>query len=344
MKNAKKWLKLSLAIVLVLTFMISATSCAGPAAASEAKDDNGEFDDIEWTYDADDKELVINGSGDISDFDVAEVPWKAAKKSIESIKISSGITSIGDNAFAFCSKLESVTVPSTVTSIGESAFEACNKLEAIEIPAAVTEIGERAFAHCSSLKEVIILGNISTIESWTFKGCSALEALTVYSPDGNAPAVADDAFLECAIDGLDDDGVELKTTNTTAVDITVTYVYENGDEAAETVVETKNKGESYEIESPKIEGYEADKTTVSGTVTSLLSINEKVTYKEVAVEEESTETEAETEPVEDKGVQAGTVITIIVFVVVVAALVVFAIFMFRPDKKVTGKNDKNKKK
>ena len=85
MKNAKKWLKISLAIALVLMLMIATTSCASTVTASDAKDDNGKFDDIEWTYDADDKELVINGSGEISDFDVAEVPWKAARKSIETI-------------------------------------------------------------------------------------------------------------------------------------------------------------------------------------------------------------------------------------------------------------------
>lgn len=345
MKKLNKWLKLSVAVILVLSLMLAATSCGGTAKV-EAKDDNGKFDDIEWTYDADDKELVINGEGAIPSFEVADVPWKAAAISIETVKISSGITSIGDNAFAFCSKLESVSIPSTVTSIGDSAFEACIALEAIEIPAAVTELGERVFAHCAALEEVIILGNVSSFESWAFKGCKSLETLTVYCPEGDIE-VANDAFLECAIDGLDDDGVELKTTNTTAVDITVKYVYEDGTEAADTHTETKNKGESYEIESPEIDGYEPDKSSVNGTVENLLSIEETVTYKPVEEETEDTEAaaEAETEATEeDKEVNAGTIITIVVFAIVIIAIIVFAIFMFRPDNKKKNANNNNKKK
>ncbi|MBR6680239.1 MAG: leucine-rich repeat protein [Clostridia bacterium] len=346
MKKLNKWLKLSVAIALLFAFMLTATSCATTAQA-EAKDDNGKFDDIEWTYDADDKELVINGEGAISSFEVADVPWKAAKISIETIKISSGITEIGDNAFAFCSKLTSVSIPSTVTSIGDSAFEACIALDAIEIPAGVTELGERVFAHCSALEEVIILGNVSHFESWAFKGCKSLETLTVYCPEGETVTAADDAFLECAIDGIEDSGVELKTTNTTAVDITVKYVYEDGTEAAATYTTTKNKGESYEVASPEIEGYEPDKSTVSGTVANLLSIEETVTYKPVEADTEDTAEVggAESEGAdEDKPVNAGTIITIVVFAVVIIALIVFAIFMFRPDKKVANKNNKNNKK
>ena len=347
MKKLNKWLKLSVAVILVLSIMLAATSCA-TTARSEAKDDNGKFDDIEWTYDADDKELILNGEGAIPSFEVADVPWKAAAISIETVKISSGITSIGDNAFAFCSKLTSVSIPSTVTSIGDSAFEACIALDAIEIPAGVTELGERVFAHCSALEEVIILGNVSSFESWAFKGCKNLETLTVYCPEGKTITAADDAFLECAIDGLDDDGVELKTTNTTAVDITVKYVYEDGTEAAETYTATKNKGESYNVESPVIDGYEPDKATVSGTVENLLSIEETVTYKPV-VEEETEDTSeaavAETEDTEeDKEVSAGTIITIIVFAIVIIAIIVFAIFMFRPDNKKKNANNNSKKK
>ena len=344
MKKLNKWLKLSVAIALLCALMLTATSCA-TAAKAEAKDDNGKFDDIEWTYDADDKELVINGSGEMEFDDDDGIPWKAARISIETVKISSGITSIGDSAFAFCSKLTEVSIPSTVTSIGDSAFEACIALDAIEIPASVTELGERVFAHCSALEEVIILGSVSSFESWAFKGCKKLETLTVYCPEGKEVTAADDAFLECAIDGLDDDGVELKTTNTTAVDITVKYVFEDGSEAADTYTTTKNKGESYEIESPEVEGYEPDKSKVSGTVENLLSIEETVTYTQVEEETEDTAEAgaAETEPEdEDKPVNAGTIITIVVFAVVIIALVVFAIFMFRPDKNAANKNNKKK--
>ena len=347
MKKLNKWLKLSVAVALLLCVVLAATSCAA-SSKTEAKDDNGKFDDIEWTYDADDKELVINGSGEMEFDDENGIPWKAARKSIKTIKISSGITSIGDSAFAFCSKLESVSIPSSVTSIGDSAFEACIALEAIEIPSAVTELGERVFAHCSALEEVIILGEVSEFKSWAFKGCKSLKTLTVYCPEGATVTAADDAFLECAINGIDADGIELKSTNTTAVDITVKYVYSDGSEAAPTYTETKNKGESYRIESPEIDGFEPDDLIISGTVTNLLSIEKTVTYTEAEADtEETTEVGGSNAPETDKAdeeVDAGTIITIVVFAIVIIAIIVFAVFMFRPTKDDKNGNNKNKKK
>ena len=50
----------------------------------------------------------------------------AQGKEAESYTIPTGVTSIGDNAFAACRYLTSVTIPTGVTSIGDGAFDYCS--------------------------------------------------------------------------------------------------------------------------------------------------------------------------------------------------------------------------
>ncbi len=59
------------------------------------------------------------------------------------------VTSIGDRAFASCSKLTSITLPNSVTSIGDYTFYKCSGLTSITIPNSVTSIDADAFYGCS---------------------------------------------------------------------------------------------------------------------------------------------------------------------------------------------------
>ena len=81
------------------------------------------------------------------------------------VKISNGITSIPDSAFAG-SGLNSVLIPDSVTSIGIDAFRR-NKLTEVTIPSSVTNIGSYAFSG-NKLTEITIPNSVTSIGNFAF--------------------------------------------------------------------------------------------------------------------------------------------------------------------------------
>ena len=77
-------------------------------------------------------------------------------------EITYSVTSIGSDAFSYCSGLTSVVIPNSVTSIGDYAFWGCSGLTSVEIPNSVTYIGDYAFVDCDNLKIVFYNATNST--------------------------------------------------------------------------------------------------------------------------------------------------------------------------------------
>ena len=88
----------------------------------------------------------------------ADVIWSQGTVSTEvtSVKIPSGVTSIGAIAFGDCTSLASIRIPNSVTSIGGSAFNRCSSLAGITIPDSVTSIAINAFNGCTSLASISV--------------------------------------------------------------------------------------------------------------------------------------------------------------------------------------------
>ncbi len=111
-----------------------------------------------------------------------------------SVNIPSSVTSIGDRAFFYCSKLTSVTIPSNLTSIGTYAFYSCSALTSISIPSKVTSIGSFAFYQCTSLSSVKIPEGVTSIEPWAFNGCTNLTSVTIPS---SVTSIGNSSFTNC---------------------------------------------------------------------------------------------------------------------------------------------------
>ncbi len=105
------------------------------------------------------------------------------------------VTSIGDDAFAYCSSLASITIPEGVTSIGVLAFCGCLNLASVTLPDSVTSIGAHAFANCRSLASITIPEGVTSIENNAFYNCESLASITI--PEG-VTSIGDNAFCGCS--------------------------------------------------------------------------------------------------------------------------------------------------
>ncbi len=96
-------------------------------------------------------EILDDGTAEITDY-----YGEAETLEIPSILDGYTVTSIGEDAFAWCDSLTSVTIPDSVTSIGGNAFNSCYRLTSITIPNSVTSIGDGAFSWCNSLTSITV--------------------------------------------------------------------------------------------------------------------------------------------------------------------------------------------
>ena len=191
---------------------------------------------VTWTLDSEGV-LSITGTGAMKDYDYDEdynydydlsaptSPWKNYLRQIKSVKISNGVTrigngafggcssmtsieipdsvtSIGNDAFCYCINLTNIALPGSVTSIGGNAFFCCGRLTSIAISDGVTEIGADAFYGCISLTNIVLPDSVTSIGDWAFGGCSGLTSIVI--PAGvtsiGEGAIPDAALIYCDAD------------------------------------------------------------------------------------------------------------------------------------------------
>ncbi|MGM9971236.1 MAG: leucine-rich repeat domain-containing protein [Anaeroplasmataceae bacterium] len=136
---------------------------------------------------------------------------------LESITFEDGqlLTSIGDYAMFFCTKLYNVKLPNSLSIIGENVFGGCISLKQIDLPNSLKEIGNQAFI-ISGLVTVVIPEGVISIDAWAFYQCNRLVSVTIPS---TINSIGERAF----------DGCEklVEVYNLSSLDITIGS-YDNG--------------------------------------------------------------------------------------------------------------------
>lgn len=138
--------------------------------------------------------LTIMGTGDMTNYKVANVPWAACKEQIKSVVFEGDITSIGRAAFNGCSGITSIIIPDSVTSIETWAFGRNPNLTDIIIPEGITQIADCCFYECTGLKNITIPSSVTSIGDCAFLKCS--EITNIKLPD-NITSIGREAFSGC---------------------------------------------------------------------------------------------------------------------------------------------------
>ena len=184
-------------------------------------------DDLSWSVD--DTGLLriwvddsLMGSGEelgIPDFtNYTNTPWYADYKDmITALRVESGVTSIGRNAFghltklstikiadsvtiignysfAYCTSLEDFTLPNSVTRILAYTFQNCTYLEQIHLPDSIQSMGIGVFQNCYNLEKVWLPSQITNIQKNTFYNCSLLDMVSI---PATVTSIGDNAFYGC---------------------------------------------------------------------------------------------------------------------------------------------------
>lgn len=158
-KNRKHFLALMLCTALLFSILPANAENAGRQQDAQADADRQEQD----------------AEADANGFVIEDGILKKYTGNEARVEVPSGVTDIGENAFARCENIESVVIPSGVTSIGEAAFAKCYRLETITIPDSVNHFGVGAFAETKWLEnkrdnhELVILNNI-VVDAFSCEG------------------------------------------------------------------------------------------------------------------------------------------------------------------------------
>ena len=151
---------------------------------------------------AGDYDLVVSGpipSGTISTLKSKLTAAGTSAKIHLDLSQTTGLTSIGYEAFRDCRGLTSVEIPSSVTSIGSGAFRDCSGLTSVTFGAdsRLERIDGYAFMGCNGLTSVEIPESVTSIGFHSFEDCSGLRSVT-FGEGSKLESIGSSAFSDCS--------------------------------------------------------------------------------------------------------------------------------------------------
>jgi len=183
-------------VVFNLIFVFIGISVINNARAQEIIDEGTCGTNLTWVL-TNDSVLTISGSGEMDDYpDFGDRPWNAIDTKIKTIIIADGVSTIGQNAFAYCFNLISTDIPDSVEKIGKKAFFNCTNLISVEIPSAISVIEDLTFSECSSLASIKIPDAVVTIAEGAFSFCRSLTSVEI---SNSVEFIGNQAFAFCNI-------------------------------------------------------------------------------------------------------------------------------------------------
>ena len=90
-------------------------------------------DNLTWTYEFESETLVIEGNGEMADFEPGGAGWYPYRAGIRNVNLPEALTSIGTYAFQDCTLLTSAWIPVSVTLVSAGAFSGCTGLETFDV-------------------------------------------------------------------------------------------------------------------------------------------------------------------------------------------------------------------
>ena len=138
-------------------------------------------DGLKWELD-DSGTLTISGNGKMDDYyyvdNTPTAPWANLWSMIRSVKIGSGVTSIGAWAFEE-TNINTLSIPSSVKTIGHGAFYRNAYLSSVSLARGTEVIDREAFSYCIRLSSVSIPDTVTEIGRKAFYSC-----YNMYSQNG----------------------------------------------------------------------------------------------------------------------------------------------------------------
>ena len=238
----------------------------GSYAETYANANNIPFKDIVHCYN-----YTVNSDNTVT---ITEYGSLDTKITIPSVINGKNVTSIGDEAFYYCTNLISVTIPDSIISIGNRAFSNCFRLTDIKIPDSVTSIGESAFKLCTSLTSITIPDSVTSIGNHAFDDCNNLKICgnsdsyaATYAAENNIPFTAIEPTPEPKY--ISDMTITLTPTS---------FTYDGTAKKPAVTVEEEIEYLVYEIPPPTSSGTVASATLIIRTETEIKKLVEGTDY------------------------------------------------------------------